>query len=58
MLKFKLCDNNIKKKFYKINKKVIGISISNGFKNDLMVIIWLIFSNFELESKYRNLKYD
>lgn len=51
MLKFKLCDNNIKKKFFKINKKVIGISISNGFKNDLMVIIWLIFSNFELESK-------
>lgn len=39
MLKFKLCDNNIKKKFYKINKKVIGISISNDFKNDL----WLLY---------------
>lgn len=54
MLKYvevKLCDNNIKKKFYKINKKVISISISNDLKNDLMVIIWLIFSYFELESK-------
>lgn len=52
----KLCDNNIKKKFQKINKKVTGTSISNDLKNDL----WSLYDQHLviLNQKASNLKYD